>query len=189
MVSIMECIQGNSVIAAVRSIEDFKKAVHSGSEIIFDLSPDISDVSEKTSTAHSAGKKFFIHLDLANGIGKDRSGIMFVKKMGVDGIISTRANIIKLAREAGLFTVQRFFAVDSQSVDTTVESQKSSKADMIEIMPGIIPRVINVLKNRVNVPIIAGGLIETREEICDALKSGASAVSTGKSELWKKGEK
>ncbi|MBQ9984978.1 MAG: glycerol-3-phosphate responsive antiterminator [Oscillospiraceae bacterium] len=185
MVSIMECIRENSVIAAVRSMEDFIKATQSGGSIIFDLSPDISDVAKKTELAHNAGKKLFIHLDLASGIGKDKSGILFVKSIGVDGIISTRVNIIKSARDAGLFTVQRFFAVDSQSVDTAAESQKASKADMIEIMPGIVPKVISGLKNSISVPIIAGGLIETEKEISDAIDAGAAAVSTGKAKLWR----
>ncbi len=185
MVSIMECIKNNSVIAAVRSYEDFKKAVASGCNMIFDLAPDISDVAEKARLVHDAGKKMFIHLDLASGIGKDRSGVAFVKDAGVDGIISTRVNIIKISRDAGLFTVQRFFAVDSQSVDTMVDSQKTSHADMIEIMPGVVGKVIAALKRCINVPVIAGGLIQTREEVEAALSSGATAVSTGKAELWK----
>ena len=110
MESIIECINKNSVIAAVRNSEDFKKAVSSGCNMIFDLAPDISDVEEKARLAHSAGKKVFIHLDLASGIGKDRSGVAFVKAAGVDGIISTRANIIKISRDTDLFTVQRFLA-------------------------------------------------------------------------------
>ena len=187
MISIPKYINENTVIAAVRRSEDFEKAVSSENRIIFDLSPDISDIGEKVKKAHEADKKLFIHLDLASGIGKDKSGILFVKSLGVDGIISTRTNIIKSAREAGLFTVQRFFAVDSQSVDTVSETQKSSKADMIEIMPGIVSKVISGLKNLINVPIIAGGLIETADEVRDAVRAGATAVSTGKIELWKKG--
>ncbi|MBQ6846055.1 MAG: glycerol-3-phosphate responsive antiterminator [Oscillospiraceae bacterium] len=181
----MADIRKNSVIAAVRSVEDFSKAIKSETEIIFDLNPDISDVKKKVAAAHRFGKKLFIHLDLAGGIGKDTSGILFVKDIGVDGIISTRANIIKSAKAAGFFTVQRFFAVDSQSVDTAVESLKSSKADMVEIMPGVVTKVITALKDRTNVPVIAGGLIECEAEILEAFEMGATAVSTGKTELWK----
>jgi len=186
MEKLMEKILANSVIAAVRSKESFDAALKSGSELIFDLAPDISDISGKAEACHAAGKKLFIHLDLASGIGKDKSGIDYVRSMGADGIISTRANIIKLAREAGLHTVQRFFAVDSQSVATAVESRKNSKADMIEIMPGVIPKVISDLRERVGVPIIAGGLIESEAEIKSVLAAGAAAVSTGKASLWKR---
>mgnify|MGYP002519961619 CR=1 FL=1 len=44
---------------------------------------------------------------------------------------------------------------------------------------------ISRLKERVNVPIIAGGLIETKIEIDEALKAGAYAISTSNVGLWK----
>lgn len=84
-----------------------------------------------------------------------------------------------------MFTVQRFFIVDSRSVDTSVESLKASKADMIEIMPGILYKIIKKLKQEVSVPIIAGGLIENDTELKSALEAGASAVSTACRILWK----
>lgn len=178
-------IMPNKIIAAVRSYEEIISAAQSDVKIVFDLAPDILTVGERAAVLHKAGKKFFIHIDLADGIGKDKSGIIYAKNAGVDGIISTRSAIIKAAREEGLFTVQRFFIVDSHSIDTTVEALKSSKAQMIEIMPGIVGKVINELKKTVDVPIIAGGLIETEDEVVQAIKCGASAVSTGKDFLWK----
>ena len=141
-------------------------------------------IEEKLNQAHSEGKKYFIHIDLAEGIGKDKSGIEFVKKLGVDGIISTRSGIIKAARELGVFTVQRFFIVDSHSIQTTLEAVKTSKPQMIEIMPGSVAKVISGLKNSLDIPIIAGGLIETEEEAVEIIKCGASAVSTGSVILW-----
>ena len=117
------------------------------------------------------------------GIGKDKAGLQYVKQKKVDGIISTRVSIIKAARDVGLFTVQRFFAVDSHSIDTTLESIKSSKPDMIEVMPGIATKVIAKLKGQLNIPIIGGGLVDTADEVRAILRSGASGVSTSKKEL------
>ena len=104
--------------------------------------------------------------------------------MGADGIISTRSNMIKLAKKIGMYTVQRFFIVDSHSVETTLETAKASKADMIEIMPGTVSKVIKTLKKELDMPIVAGGLIETTEEIEDAVLCGVAAISTGKKEFW-----
>lgn len=55
---------------------------------------------------------------------------------------------------------------------------------MIEIMPGSVTKVISRLKEILDIPIIAGGLIETEEEAIEVIKSGAAAVSTGKITLW-----
>ncbi|MBO5198107.1 MAG: glycerol-3-phosphate responsive antiterminator [Lachnospiraceae bacterium] len=180
----MNKVKKGAIIAAVRTEEEFEEVFRSKAEVIFDLNPDLLTLAERVRTVHAAGRSLFIHLDLAAGIGKDKSGIQFVKDAGVDGVISTRVNIIKLAREAGLFTVQRFFVVDSRSVDTTVEGLKASRADMIEVMPGVVPKTIRKLKGRIEVPIIAGGLIETVQEVEEALRCGAGAVSTGRRALW-----
>ena len=58
--------------------------------------------------------------------------------------------------------------------------------DMIEVMPGTVTKVITSLKTKTEIPIIAGGLIETRQEIDEAMNSGAAGVSTGKKELWER---
>ena len=177
------------IIAADSNERDMDNALESAVSTIFDLSPNILTLEETVNNVHKAEKKIFLHMDLAEGIGRDKTGLQYVKQKGVDGIISTRVNIIKAAREVGLFTVQRFFIVDSQSVNTTLEGIKASKPDMIEIMPGIATKVIMDLKTKLNIPIIAGGMIESRMEIRDAFQSGATAVSTSKRELWGRKEK
>ena len=174
----------SKVIAAVRNDEELAKTLSTDVEKIFVLSTNISQIKDEIEAVHMANKKIFVHIDLAEGIGKDEWGIKYLKELGVDGIISTRTSLIKSARKEGLFTVQRFFIVDSHSIMTTVESVKSSKADMIEIMPGTLPKVIKRLKGELGVSLVAGGLIETREEILSAIEAGAEAVSVGKKELW-----
>lgn len=176
--------QWGTVIAAVRSEEELRAALDSNAVLIFDLSPDIMTLPTRLKKVKAAGKQMFIHLDFAKGIGKDGSGLLLLKRMGVEGIISTKANLIKLARERDLLTVQRFFIVDSQSVQTTVETVRSSAPHVIEIMPGTVDKVIHRLHQQLNIPVIAGGLVESEEELCAALKSGAVAVSTGRKELW-----
>ncbi|MBQ4518803.1 MAG: glycerol-3-phosphate responsive antiterminator [Clostridia bacterium] len=173
------------IIAAVRSEEEFLTALQSKLSIIFWLTPNLLTVADYVSRAHKAGKKLFVHMDLAEGIGKDRAGMQFLKAIGVDGIITTRSNIVKMARDQGLFTIQRFFVVDSQSLETAIETVKSSKADMLEVLPGVVPKVITTLKEKLAISIIAGGLIETKEELQMVLDSGVFAVSTGHIDFWK----
>lgn len=172
------------VIAAVRNSEQLLLAAKSEANMIFMLTPNIAKLKSHIEIAHSAGKKLFVHIDLAEGIGKDEYGIRFVSELGADGIISTRSNMIKIAKKLGVYTVQRFFIVDSHSVDTTIESAKASKADMIEIMPGTVSKVIKNLKKELDMPIVAGGLIESWDEINEAIACGATAISIGKKEFW-----
>jgi len=83
----------------------------------------------------------------------------------------------------GLLTVQRFFALDSQGVSGISELASASAPDFIEIMPGIADKIISRFAND-TVPVIAGGLIDTKTEVTNALSKGAIAVSTGKKDLW-----
>ena len=172
------------IIAAIQNHAQFEDALNRNTSLIFDLNSSILTLKKRTEDAHARGKKLFIHIDLAEGIGKDKEGIQYLKNLGVDGIISTRSNIIKYAREAKLSTVQRFFALDSKSVNSIMDTVKVSKPEMIEIMPGVIYKIIRNLKEKLNVPIIAGGLIETQAEIDQALSEGAFAISTSKNVFW-----
>ena len=174
------------VIAATRTESDFLAAIESEVDTVFDLAPDIMTVAPRLKAAHTAGKKLFLHIDLSKGLGRDESGIKYLKFLGIDGIISTKSSMIKIARELGLITVQRFFIVDSRFIESTADVLKSAKPHMIEIMPGTVTKVISKLKSTTQTPIIAGGLIESTDEVAAALESGAAAVSTGKKELWKK---
>lgn len=179
---ITDCFERSPVIAAVQN-NMLHTALDSPVEIIFNLKISLLEIEETIKKVHSVGKKIFIHIDLADGIGKDKAGIEYLSKCGVDGIISTRSQLIRYANETGLITVQRFFALDSKGVDGIGDMLESTKPDLIEIMPGIASKVIKKFV-AYGVPVIAGGLIETKQEITESLKNGAEAISTGKQELW-----
>ena len=63
------------------------------------------------------------------------------------------------------------------------ETLEGTAPDLLEIMPGVIGKVIARVATG-KTPVIAGGLVETKEELFAALSNGAIAVSTGKKELW-----
>ena len=170
------------VIAAVRE-RFFEKALNGPTEVIFLLGCDIATVGDKIKAAHQKGKIILVHIDLSEGIGKDKSGIMYLSSLGVDGIISTKGNLIKYAKELGIVTVQRFFAYDSHGIEGIDEVVDNNNPDFIEIMPGVIGKITERF-SKLLVPLISGGLIETKAEVTEALKCGAFAVSTGKEELW-----
>ena len=140
-------------------------------------------VEEKVKEIHAKDKIAFVHIDLSDGIGKDKSGIEFLAKCDVDGIISTRGNLVKYANELGLITVQRFFALDAKGISGIKELSSVSHPDYIEIMPGVIGKIIRQFANG-PIPVLVGGLIDTKEEIAEAINNGAVAISTSKKELW-----
>ena len=172
------------IIAAIRTEQDFHIAINSDIQTIFLLSVELSQVPQYAKIAHENNKLLFAHMDFVNGLSNDAHGVKYLASMGIDGIISTRSNIISAAHECGLLSVQRFFMIDSRSVDTALEALSSSKASMIEIMPGIAYKAISKIKKSIKIPIIAGGLISSKDECFKALGEGASMISTGEHSLW-----
>lgn len=179
---LMDCLECNPVIAAIGP-DALDSALRSPVQLIFHLGADLMNISDVISRVHKAGKYIFIHLDLAEGIGKDRAGVRYLAQCGADGIISTKAQLIRFAKEQGMITVQRFFTLDSKGIDSIDDMVKNTNPHLMEIMPGVIPKTIQRFSSG-SIPVIAGGLIQTKSEVTDALGCGAAAVSTGKSELW-----
>lgn len=175
-------LKSTPVIAAVRD-KFFSDAVSSSAGVIFLLGGNLLTIEQRVKVAHENGKLLFLHIDLAEGIGKDKTGIDFLKRVGVDGILSTKALLVRMAKELGLYTVQRFFAYDSHGIEGIADMVANARPDIIEIMPGVIGKIIERFA-KLEVPLIAGGLIEDKNEVSNALLLGALAVSTGKKELW-----
>lgn len=179
-------MEKNPVIAAVKDIGRLDEAIASNSEIIFLLCGNIFNLEEAVKKAKDKKKLIFIHVDLIEGFSKDATALKYInEKIKPDGIISTKNNQIKAAKELGLLTVQRLFIIDSLSIDTIVKVSTAIAPDAVEILPGIMPRITAKLSSSLKIPVIVGGLISEKEDIHKAVENGALGASTSASELWK----
>ena len=68
---IIECLELNPIIAAIRD-DGWEAALHSPAQVLFYLSADLTTVADRIRQAHEAQKILLIHMDLAEGIGRDR---------------------------------------------------------------------------------------------------------------------
>ena len=180
--AIKDALERTPVIAATYR-SGWQAAVGSDAEVLFMQGANILSIERDIGLAKENGKFVFVHMDLAEGIGKDRAAMEWLKGLKTDGIITTRTQLVKAAEEIGLLSVQRFFVLDSKGMRSIAETIETARPDFIEIMPGVIPKALKLFTG-VDIPVIAGGLIETKQEVTAALSSGALAVSTGKRELW-----
>lgn len=184
----LQLLGNRRIIPATRSEEDFARALDAPSRVIAVLYGDILHLPAVVRRAKAAGKVVMVHLDLVEGVGRDRSGVRYLAGIGVQVLISTKPHLIKMAREEGMFCIQRLFLMDSEALRTGSSLLKAFKPDALEILPGVVPgRIIAELAGTCGLPVLAGGLIATPEEAAAALKSGATAVSTSRRELWRAG--
>ena len=101
------------------------------------------------------------------------------------GIISTKPMMVKRAKELGLLTIQRFFIIDSIALENSKRQIEVYHPDCVEIMPGIMPKILKDIRSFVSVPVIAGGLLTEKKDVMSALSAGADAISTTNRNLWK----
>ena len=74
--------------------------------------------------------------------------------------------------------------IDSMAFDNLAKQPSFTYADMLEILPGVLPRIIQQLAQNTGKPIIAGGLIRDKEDVMTMLRAGAVAISTTAENVW-----
>ncbi len=172
------------VIAAVKTAEDARNAARSPVSVVFVLGGTILTMDDILAELAAGDKLVFLHMDLIEGVGRDEAGLTYAARHWKPaGIITTRSNLVRKARELGLLAVQRVFLLDSASIRSGIQLVCQSEPDFVEIMPGLIPKAIGQFGGAGR-PVIAGGMVTERAEIIDALAAGALAVSTSAYALW-----
>lgn len=185
MCKIEELLIENPVIAAIRSKEDLKRAMESKSLITFVLYGNIMNIRDTCLSLKQSGKIVFIHVDMIDGLKGDYAGLEFIKKfVEPAGIITTKPANIRYAKQLQMYAIQRIFAIDSLSLKTGIKSIQDTSPNAVEVMPGVSGKIIKKLKQGINEPVIAGGLIDTKSDIMEALSQGALAISTTSKKLW-----
>lgn len=175
----------SSVIPAIRNMKDFEKALKTDHEYIIFLESRLSQVENIVKYAKRHNKKVLMHADLIQGLKADDYGLEYlINNVKVDGIISTRVNFVAAAKKHNLIGIQRLFALDSHALDHNLKLCRKIKPDYIEVLPGIIPSILKEIHDTTGIPVIAGGLIRTKEDVENSLSNGAFAVTTSNTDLW-----
>ncbi|TVY12037.1 glycerol-3-phosphate responsive antiterminator [Paenibacillus cremeus] len=130
-------------------------------------------------------KQLLVHVDLIHGLKNDDHAIEFLcQTVKPAGIISTRASAVATAKKHKTLGIQRHFILDSTALEMTYKQSEKNQPDYLEVMPGVMPHIIAEMRQRIGIPILAGGLIRTLEDVLQALQAGAIAVTTSRRELW-----
>ena len=186
MQDLRDYFREHPIIASIRNDSDFKYALNSKTAALFILYGDIFNLPLIMKKCKEHNKLVFLHMDLIKGVGRDREGIMYLaKKELCNGIVTTKNNLINIAKKEGLIAIQRLFLLDSAALKSGEQLIKNNTPDAVEILPGIAaPYFIKHTYKELLCPVIAGGLISNKSEIEELLRKGVMAVSTSIKELW-----
>ena len=182
-----DLLELNPIVAAVKDDEGLKLCCDNKDiKIVFVLYGDICTIGSIVKKIHESQKKAIVHLDLVSGLSAKEAAVEFLTHTAfADGIISTRPQLIKKAGTLGMYTVLRVFALDSMSYENINRQVDAGNPDVLEILPGLMPKVIKKVCDQVRIPVIAGGLISEKEDVVNALSAGAISVTTTNYEVWR----
>ncbi len=173
------------VIAAVKDLGGVERCLESDVRIVFILFGDVCNIAKIVEQVKQADKIALVHIDLIEGLNTSEVAVDYIKNnTRADGIISTRMNLINRARSLSLHTVFRIFVLDSRAYHSIEKQKNQMKADFIEILPGVMPKIIRRINELSQQPVIAGGLISDKEDVIEALDAGAISVSTTNQDVW-----
>lgn len=184
----LEAIEANPIIAAVKDEKGLQNCLDKEElTVIFILFGDIRSIKDIVERIHRAGKIAMVHIDLITGLSSKEVAVDYIcEEVHADGIISTKAPLISRARKLGAYTVLRFFLIDSMALKNieNLGKQHEQLPDVVEVLPGLMPKVLKRVSRLCRVPVIAGGLISDKEDVMGALGAGAAAVSTTNQDVW-----
>ncbi len=180
-----EAIENTPIIPAVKDEESLKTCIESDSSVIFVLFGDICNIADIVEQIKEKDKLAMVHMDLIAGLGSKEVSVDYIKRRTrADGIITTKPVLAKRAKELGLAVVLRFFIIDSMALSNLSKQTREARPDCIEVLPGVMPKVIRTITRENKIPLIAGGLITDKEDVCNALDAGAVAVSSTNTKIW-----
>lgn len=184
-----EVVEANPVIAAVKNDAGLQAAVEMEEiQVIFVLYGDVCTIPEILERIKAAGKKAMVHIDLIAGLSAKEISVEFIaRQTRADGIITTKPALVRRAKELGIFAVLRFFVIDSlalKNIENLEMQCGTSRPDFIEVLPGVMPKVLGRIAKVSRIPMIAGGLITEKEDVIAALSAGAIAVSSTNQDVW-----
>ena len=181
----LDLFMDGPVAAAAKSFQELEQSLESDSSVVFILFGDICSIGAIVELVKQKDKVAVVHMDLIDGLAAREAGVDFIKtQTRADGIISTKASLIRYAHQLGLLTIQRYFLLDSRGMENILASRQHSSADFLEVLPGVMPKIIHQLVRECDKPIIAGGLIRDKEDVVGALSAGAVAISSTNPDVW-----
>lgn len=186
MADVVSLLRQAQVVPSVKDEAGLATALSLPSPVIFVLYGDITTIESIVSRIKKAGRAVLVNLDMVEGYENRAVAVRHLqKRTGADGVLSSKAPLVRAAKELGMVAVHRLFMIDSFAYKQLPEQIKASRADCIEILPGCMPRVIGWIRQDTTLPLIAGGLVCDAGDVRAALRAGASAVATSNQDLWR----
>lgn len=170
---IRDLFEISPIITAVKDEQGLEKALKTESPVVFLLFGNICNITGLVDQVKNSGKIAIVHVDLIQGLSSKEVAVDFIhQNTRADGIISTKAPLVRHAMDLGMIGGQRTFLIDSMALETTKKQLLTFQPDFMELMPGVMPKILKTVRGYTEIPLVAGGLISDKKDILAAFDAG-----------------
>ncbi|NGP46059.1 glycerol-3-phosphate responsive antiterminator [Bacillaceae bacterium SIJ1] len=182
---VLDRLHAYQKVASLKDIRWIERALQPEISCVFLETGTLSAVKRYVNLFDRYGIPVFLHIEKIAGINTDRHGVEFLAHhVKPTGIITSKPKLVRYAQQYRLLSVLRMPLLDRESIDRGLKTVEESGPDIVQVLPASAAHFFQPVADGKSVPVIAGGLIETRGHAEDMLASGALAVSTSSPELW-----
>ena len=178
------------IIPVMRTMRHFKRLLECPAEVaIVGRETTLVNLPRIAAALRERNKAVWVDLDLVEGIKNDAAGVDFLKKrVGADGLISTRTEAILAGRREGLTSVLKTFVHDEASLVMIRKNVLSACPDIVDLIPGAaVLYALSTLSEVRHIPLHVSGILPPEEAGREALfQAGIRAIHTGDPVLWPK---
>ncbi|MEG9430714.1 glycerol-3-phosphate responsive antiterminator [Terriglobus sp. ADX1] len=100
--SLSDRLLSSPIIAAVNTMDMFEAALHAPPKSLYLLTGNPMTLPQIVKRARDSGKGCLVNVDFLNGLSRDREAIEYLAAHKVEGIVSTRFDVLKVAQSLGL---------------------------------------------------------------------------------------
>ena len=174
-----------NVLPAITNHKVLRKFLESNLEYGILMNFQLAQLPDLVSLMKKNNKKVIVHQELIRGLARDEFGALFlIQNLNVDGIITSKANVVTLCNKRNVTSILRIFLKDSLSLNQSIEIANKTLPNYVEILPSSAIMMIDEIKEELKTELIFSGLIQTEEQAKDCLNKGAVAISTSNPEFW-----
>ncbi|NJP38430.1 glycerol-3-phosphate responsive antiterminator [Alkalicoccus luteus] len=178
--------ENQRVTPSVSGAGEFMKAALEGAEAIVLAQSSMEElVKVHKICRRRPGMKLLLHLDSMKGLSKTPEAVSFLAGyIKPDALITSSPQAAVEARRHGITSVLRCFAFDEESIDSSLKLIERANPDYVQVVPGVIPVTIRLMRAKTGLPVLAGGLVRTDADVCRAEKAGATGITSSCPDLW-----
>jgi glycerol uptake operon antiterminator len=157
------------------SVRDRLPAVGDGEGLLFhDLG-----LTELIRLNSAAGRPVAVDVDTIEGLSPDAAALAFLAdRLGVRTVITRRPALAQRAVQLGVLALLHVHCLDSTGFERALEGHPGSPVGTA-LSPGVVlEHLAPGQRRRLLAPLLAYGLLRSREDLDAALAAGASSVMT-----------